>query len=287
MKRSEFTLFACEPNWIYPLCNTIGASALRMHDSALWGQMTEPFRFALDSEFLDMFGRLIPCRSAKTGLALPAIGGVIPLAMPCFFLNAIAPDIAARQWLLLRRRLFDKNGQLNRKAFWPIDTGNYHFTRASAYTATALAAAELGDHHVYKACMAALDEECPFVVEGGGTYRPKASVWAHGVELMARAGAKDRFRNLSAQTDKPGPKLDGLVYPDVLVAAAHNDKGGLKAVLYGQGRFPVRLTGLLKGHKYRFKGAAAGGFYANESGEIAFDIQLDGRTILNVNLEMK
>ena len=30
--RSAFCLVACEPNWIYPLCNTIGAAAMKAHD---------------------------------------------------------------------------------------------------------------------------------------------------------------------------------------------------------------------------------------------------------------
>ena len=36
--RSPFYLMACEPNWVYPLCNTMGAAALRAHD-AQSGQM--------------------------------------------------------------------------------------------------------------------------------------------------------------------------------------------------------------------------------------------------------
>ena len=284
-QHSDFTLFACEPNWIYPLCNTIGASAIRMHDPKRWADLAYRFRRALDAEFLDAFGRFVPCRSAKTGLALPAIGGVMPLAMPCFFLNAIAPDIAVRQWLLLRRRLFDDHGKLCRRAFWPIDTGNYRFTRASAYAATALAAAELGDRQVFDACTKALDNECPGVVERGVIHRPNASVWAHGVELMALAGAKDRFRNLTGQPVETGPTLDGLAYPEVLVAAAHSSGGDLTVVLYGQGRFQARLTDLKCGRVYRFEGAATGRFRADEHGVVAFDITLDGRTVLGVNME--
>ena len=284
-RRSDFTLFACEPNWIYPLCNTIGASAIRAHDPSRWAGLADRFRAALDSEFLDAFGRFVPCRSARTGLALPAVGGAMPLAMPCFFLNAIAPNIALRQWLLLRRRLFDCGGRFRHKAFWPIDTGNYRFTRASAYSATALAAAELGDRQVFDACMTALDDECPSVVKGGVSHRPRASVWAHGVELMALAGCKDGFRGMTEREVSGGPKIDGLPYPDVLVAAAHVVSGDLKAVLHGQGVFQARLTGLEAHHTYRFAGAASGRMAADGDGEIVVGLHLDGRTIFSVERE--
>jgi len=284
-RRSAFTLFACEPNWIYPLCNTIGASAIRMHAPSRWADLAPRFRAALDAEFLDAFGRFVPCRSAKTGLALPAIGGAMPLAMPCFFLNAVAPDIAARQWLLLRRRLLDERGTLRRRAFWPIDTGNYRFTRASAYAATALAAAELGDRQVFDACLTALDDDCPSIAAGGVIHRPKASVWAHGVELMALAGARDGFRKLTGRPAETRPRLDGLPYPEILVAAAHSTSEGLDAVLHGRGRFRARLTGLEGGRVYRFEGAAAGDLRAHAQGEIAFDINLNGRTVLKVRRE--
>jgi hypothetical protein len=204
-------LIACEPNWIYPLCNTIGASAILAYDAlkhqAKWMQYEQDFRQHLEAEFLDAFGRYVPCRSARTGLALPAFGGAMPLAMPCFFLNAIFPDLALRQWLLLRRRLFDKQGCFQRNAFWRIDTGNYGYSRASAYTATALAAAELGDQEVYQHCLKALEDECPSVLKDGVIHRQHASVWAHGVEMMARAVTKNSFRDLLLHPRKPtGPR---------------------------------------------------------------------------------
>ena len=284
MRRSDFTLYPCEPNWIYPLCNTIGAAAVRAHDPHRWQAMAGRFRAALDAEFLDLFGRFVPCRSSRTGLALPAIGGVMPLAMPCFFLNAIAPDIGLRQWLLLRRRLFDADGRLRTRAFWPIDTGNYRFSRAAAYAATALAAAELGDGEVYDACLSALDDECPAVEAGGVIHRPRASVWAHGVELMARAGVRDGFCNATVR-QVSGPCLEDLPYPDVLIAAAHAVEGGLWAVLYGDGVFTARLTGLEAGGVYAFSGAASGRMMADADGEVLLSLILSGRTELRVGKE--
>ena len=293
---SAYYLIACEPNWVYPLCNMMGASALLAHDAqhgqARWATHAAAFRHHLEAEFLDGWGRYVPCRSARTGLALPAIGGVMPLAMPCYFLNALAPDLAHRQWLLLRRRLFDGNGRFRRQAFWPIDTGNYGFSRASAYTATALAAAELGDEAVHAHCLNALEAECPSVLKDGVIHRAKASVWAHGVELMALAGVRGGFRRMvTAPLPTPGaekgPTLEGLAYPEVLVAAAHADAqtGSLHAVLYGglgDGEHRVTVSGLPAHAPYRVEGARVHQVQTDGLGCVSLAVLLQGRTCLSL-----
>lgn len=284
---SPYYLVACEPNWVYPLCNTIGASAIMAFDAQdgqqRWAGRAHDFRHHLEAEFLDGFGRYIPCKSARTGLALPAIGGAMPLAMPCFFLNVVAPDLARRQWLLLRRQLFDGAGVLRRRAFWPIDTGNYGFSRASAYSATALAAAELGDSAVYHACMDALEAECPSVLKDGVIHRSRASVWAHGVELMARAGTRNGFRQVIGDP-RPlaGPQLDALAYPDVLVASAHADASGLRAVLHADGVRTIGLCGLDAHGRYLANGVAV---TADASGNASVSMAFEGRTNLHVEAQ--
>jgi hypothetical protein len=285
-KKSDFFLIACEPNWVYPLCNTLGASAILGYDTLRhknsWSKYEAAFRNALESEFLDAFGRYVPCRSAYTGLALAAVGGAMPLAMPCFFLNAMAPDLAVRQWLLLRRNLFDADLQFRPQAFWPIDTGNYGFSRASAYAATALAAAELGDEMVYRHCMAALEQECPSTLKDGVIHRQHASVWAHGVEIMARAVEKNSFRDLLLNQNKKAEfYLTDLKYPDVLVASACVEENQLKAVLYPglqDGRFDIFVGGLQPGQCYRIEGALSASVVANPQGKVSFKIMLQGRT---------
>ena len=293
-RQSPFGLAPCEPNWIYPLCNAMSACAVLAHDaqrgSAVWhGRHAASFRDHLEAEFLDAFGRLVPCRSSITGLALPAIGGAMAQAMPCYFLNALAPDLARRQWLLLRRDLFDAKGRFRRRAFWPIDTGNYGFSRASAYTATALAACELGDQAVHQHCMAALESECPGTLQDGVIHRARASVWSHGVELMALAGGRDAFRTL-INNPRPhtGPWLDEVRYPDVLVASAHADAaGGLHAVLHGAddgGVHGVVVAGLRPCALYKVEGATVSHIVAGRQGRAKLRVRLAGRTCLSLAL---
>ena len=212
----------------------------------------------------------------------------MPLAMPCFFLNAIAPDLARRQWLLLRRQLFDRQGLLRRRAFWPVDTGNYRLSRASAYTTTALAAAELGDLSVYAACMQALEDECPSVLKCGVIHRPNASVWAHGVEIMARADMRDGFQKvISDPHAAAGPRLEGLKYPDVLVAGAHAEAGTLRAVLYPGMKdrvHEVSLSNLQPHMHYRVTAGIVSGLQADAQGNARLNVVLAGRTALHVEL---
>jgi hypothetical protein len=186
---------------------------------------------------------------------------------------------------LLRRKLFDRQLRFRPQAFWPIDTGNYGFSRASAYAATALAAAELGDETVYKHCMDALEQECPSVLKEGVIHRQRASVWAHGVEIMARAVNRNGFRNLLLKPKKKtGFYLENLKYPDVMVSSAHFEKDRLVAVLYPgvkDGVYDVSVGGLQPNRCYHIEGAVLNDIIASQEGKAVFKIMLKGRTCLS------
>lgn len=199
MTSSDFALIACEPNWVYPLCNTIGASALKSYAPEKWSNIEDQFRHKLDHEFLTADGRIIPCRSNYTGFGFPVIGGVMPQALPCLFLNYIAPDLAMRQWCLLRDKILNGN-KIRKNNFWPIDTGNYGFARATAYATVALAASEMGDYDVKTLCLNILDEDYP-EKNGSNLYRPCLSIWGHCIDLMARMGTKNSFKTLMSDVN--------------------------------------------------------------------------------------
>ena len=68
----EFCLFPCEPNWIYPICNHYGMTALAVHDRLYGTAYLQRFLPAwldkLDTEFIDASGSIIGLRSQLTGL---------------------------------------------------------------------------------------------------------------------------------------------------------------------------------------------------------------------------
>ncbi len=284
-RQAPFGLLACEPNWIFPLCNFITASAVQAFDavnsSNHWEEIAPVFRESLENEFIDAGGRLVPCRSSYTGVALPPIGGAIMQTLPCLFLNAILKDVAHRQWSAFR------NDTVNRditRMVWPIDVGNYQFSRASGYVATAAAAAELGDGETAELLLSHLDDECPAIVRDGVAHRPAASLWTHAVELMARCGGTDTYRRLitePVETGRERPFIKDAQYPEVLVAAAHNSAQSLSAILYpgaGSGFKALTIGGLAPDCCYTIKTAGQNTFNADKNGEARINLPIHGRT---------
>jgi hypothetical protein len=281
-------LLACEPNWIYPLCNLITACGVLAADNTdgreRWSGIAEHFRAGLLREMTTRSGDFVAFRSSLTGIAPPSPGGAVMQAFPCLFLNATYPDLAEEHWERLRRRLAARDW---RRAFWPVDVGNYGFSRASSYAASAAAAVEMGDGETATALLARLEDECPSGTIDGVTHRERASLWAHALELMARLGRKDGLRTMVARatTEKPaGPSLIDAPYPDVLIARATSDGSSLDLVLHPGGTATsasITIAGLRPNHRYR---AAPGDapFLASEAGWAQLTVPLHGRTVLSV-----
>lgn len=280
---SAFHLIACEPNWIFPLCNAIGAAAECAADGATWHNRAKDFKDALEREFISANGMIFPFRSAYTGCAAPPVGGALTQALPVFFLSALMPDVAARQWLALKNNMLRENGTLRRRAFWPIDTGNYAFRRAAAYATAALAAGEMGDEEIKAQLLSALDRDCPVRSDHGHFYRPQASVWAHAAEFMARMSSKGSFHYLiNAFTPDAGPHLTDVPYQKFIVADAHIKDGKLHCVLYPRHdkaqAGTITIGGMKAGREYTLQHGQAENITADAQGMATVTISLSSRT---------
>ena len=284
---APYGLLACEPNWIFPLCNLMTMAGLRAADARTgtdhWSRLAPRFLHSLEREGLAADGSFITVRSALTGIAPPALGGIVMQALPCLFLNALAPELAQEHWARVRRRLDSENW---RRLFWPIDVGNYGLSRAAGYAATAAAAIELGDRHIAAECFARLDAECRSRSDQGVINRERASLWAHAVELLGRCGRPNGFRDLvQAPPSQRGPRLVAAPYPDVLIAKAKADGEGLALVLYpGHGdRAPaLELDGLLPDRQYSTGHAAQPVLKADGAGRAIIRMPLERRTALAI-----
>jgi hypothetical protein len=293
-ERAPYGLLACEPNWIYPLCNAITATAIRCNDAQRgtghWERLAPAFGRHLESEFITAAGRLVPFRSSLTGLAAPQVGGALMQAFPCLFLNAVLPDIARRQWLLIRDDLTPGRA---RRALWPIDIGNYRLSRASSYAAAAAAAAEMGEGEIAASLLEALERACPLEVAGGVAHRPRASLWAHALEMIARFGHADALRSLvtapphaSCEGSRAGPFIKAADYPDVLVAKAVQRDGALFAVLHPGKQAGFRFAtfgGLVPDQTYVAAIDRDYRFVADTNGEARLSLPVFGRTELRMN----
>ncbi len=291
-RTSPFTLMPCEPNWVYPMCNAIGANAVCARDAqdggALWHNIADNFRDGLTRELMDANGHPLAFRSTLTGLAPPAIGGAAADATPALFLNPVLPDIANGIWSVGRAAMLHPDGTLDRRRFWPIDTGDYRFSRAASCTAVAAAAVELGDPDIARLALNLLDEECVAKTSGGVTHRENASVFAHFVELMARFGGYGALADLTSRSlpEPNGPVLDVMDYPAILVSRADWDEGALILDLHpGIADGPQTLT-LSKCRPHavlRINGERAG--EADAGGAARLPVTLAGPTTLHITEE--
>lgn len=285
---ARYGLLSCEPNWVYPLCNAITATAIRAHDTLQgttnWDAISAGFRHALETEFITPSGKLVPFRSNYTGFAPPQVGGAVMQAFPCFFLNAVCPDIARRQWAVLQSDMKAKNW---RRALWPADVGNYGFSRASSYAATALAAREMGDDETADLLLQYMDADCPKITSGGVTHHSKASLWANANAFMARTSKANSLQNL---VTKPKREADGIylenVDPaEVLIAKAKAQDGILSVVAYPAriaGFKHFTIAGLIPGTAYRIQSKSNETFTANADGTHIIKIALNGRTHFHI-----
>lgn len=287
-RQAPYGLLACEPNWIYPLCNLITACGVRAADRRAdtdhWPEIAARFGDRLLAEFTTNTGDFVAFRSSLTGVAAPAVGGAVMQAFPCLFLNALYPDLAAEHWDRMRRRAETRGW---RRALWPIDVGNYGFTRAAGYAASAAAAVEMGDAATARVLLDLLEADCPSKTTEGVTYRPQASLWAHALELTARLGHADGFRRLVEVPDAAavGPHLADADYRDVLIAMARRDGERLRIVLHpGEdgGVRPIAIAGLKPGRHYRTGLADQPFARADETGRAVIGVPLHARTELDI-----
>jgi hypothetical protein len=287
-RASRFGLLACEPNWIYPLCNLITMTAIKAVDARLgaqrWPVLADRFLDSLQRECTRSDGSFIAFRSTLTGVAPPSPGGIVMQAFPCLFLNALSPELAQEHWHEVRRRL---DSEAWPRLFWPLDVGNYGFSRASSYAATAAAAVEMGDVQVAHECLRLLEQECSSRALDGVIHRERSSLWAHALEMIALCGRKGGLAGMtaSAASIAAGPRLLRISCPRLHVASALTDGTRLDLVFQpgGGGPMPsVEIGGLVPGGHYHTDNARWPLLMADQGGRGIVRLPIEGRTALSI-----
>lgn len=301
-QHSDFFLFPCEPNWVYPVCNMYGLSSLACHDAVFgttYAQSSLPkWMDMLESEFMDEKGSIIGLRSYWTGLEIPFYAGEAGFA---FFANCFSPALARRLWAIGRKELAfciapDANGaprlSIPREALsWldTIDPGHYKPGALFAYAAVAMCGREFGDDELAEAALRSMDQDCGRVDDNGVvSYREAsclANVWAVEAKLMRTGDFRNSFVKGPAASAFSGPQLAEASYPEVLVAKATSTGHDLELVLYpgrGNGRQRLGLARLVPGASYRVAGRPDLDFRADGQGVAQLEVELSGRTALNI-----
>ncbi|WP_063007147.1 linalool dehydratase/isomerase domain-containing protein [Nocardia kruczakiae] len=297
MRRSPYTLFSCEPRWIYPVCNTFAANTLLMHDrlrgSRYFAEVEHDLGRAYREEFHRPDGKMIGVRSETLGLSwhLWSSEGV---QMPTtYWMHSFMPDLALRSWWMMRDKVLRRDGDRFLLPPTPAnrcDAGSYAFGRQSfAQVFLAMAAREVGDEEVATAALRYVEEMETTRRSNGVARYAVLSTQGNLYSLMARFGRRSGMRDLIGfglpEVWKKGPRIAAAAYPDVLVAHAVSDGAALDAVLY-PGAGPVRATlvldRLVPDRLYRTLGTTETAVRADGSGRATVQVDTGTRTPIRV-----
>lgn len=296
MQRSHMTLFPCEPNWIYSGCNMTGINTLlmsdRLHGTRFIESIGEDFRRELHAEFITPDGRVTAIRSARLGVTIPMLTSTLADCGLASMLHAFDPDLAQRCWTIARREFVDTSGPeptIVLRGWDAIDTGNYRRSSFGAFPAVMWAAAEMGDTELYGLLSASLDRQLPPTEVNGTRWYDGLSTNMNAMAALARFNPPGGHRALVAtgpgDAVLSGPVLEGVRYPDVLVASTRSDGKDLRLVLRPgneAGRVDVGIERLVPGGRYRVFGAHDDMVTADDRGGAAITLDLIGRTEVEI-----
>ena len=293
---AEFGHFACEPNWIYPICNHYGMAALAVQDAVCGTDNVRRYlpRWLdkMDEEFTDESGSIIGLRSQHTGLPVPFPVGEAGYAP---FENVFAPERARELWAVARREIAPAihDGPDGRpRISLPgkgLDTGNYKSGHAFAFAAIMVGAREFGDDAIAQAAQNSLDADCGREVSGGVRRYVGGSNDANAYAVLGQLMRTGDFRRSFAQGPSAetlrGPVLEDAAYPQVLVARAVSDGEGLDLVVYpgrDDGPQTIGLARLRPGADYTVSGATTDRIVASATGTADLTVMLRGRTAVRL-----
>jgi hypothetical protein len=294
---SRLTLFPCEPGWSYPICNDFGAIGLITHDriygTGYWARIEERLRRSLEDEFTLADGQLVSIRHGFTGISVSLLNSTMPGCLAAVYLNAVFPDLARRSYQIVRDKYLKIAGgdiSIALSGWDLIDFGNYRPSRLSSYAMIAAAAREHGDDEVADLILAKIGAAYPMQTVNGVGHYPATSVGAHSVIHHAYTGRANVLHDVVRvglpEPWRDGPLLATAAYPDVLVAKAVSDGADLDLVLYPgrpEGlRSSVGLSQLRPNHRYIVTGAVNREFVTDGDGTADVEIDLPGRTRVQV-----
>ncbi|MBL8265349.1 hypothetical protein [Steroidobacter sp.] len=300
--RNPFTLFPCEPNWVYPICNMYGMSALAVHDAAFGSSYVRKvlpgWMGMLKTEFTDLKGSIVGLRSKWTGLEMPFYSGEAGFA---FFANVFSPPLARRLWAIGRKELgfcLAKDAEGQSRLSFPMDQmpfldkmdpGHYKPGVLFAYVAVMMSAREFGDDELAEAALRSMEQDCGPVMEDGVlTYRRGsclANVWGVEGRLMRTGDFRNSFAKGPPASALKGPLLATASYPEVLVSKAFSHGEDLELVLYpgrGAGAQRLGLERLRPNATYTVSGATVSSLTADAQGKATLSVELNGRTPVHI-----
>jgi hypothetical protein len=299
--KAPYTLYPCEPNFSYTVCNFYGYSAAVTYDRAYGTDHASAVYAGLHQgihhEFELADGDLQPVLSDWTGLTLIFKPTLVATVSNVPLMNAFEPELAERTWAIARHeriKIIDSQLDIGRlQAQDMVDVGNYR-TGSAAFTLAWVAAAaqEMGDYETAAAALTKIDTTNTRVGDPAVLAYERVSTLVSADIVLARLLRRNFWRDTAlrgpGQDALTGPLLNDCAYPDVLVSRARSSDGvSLDLVLLpgANAGTPQRLAlGRMRpGGYYRVTGAEQSEIVADTAGNAQIVVRLTGRT--DVRLE--
>lgn len=287
---SKFGIYACEPNWLYPICNHYGMLSLVTHDALTGSKLVDrhmpDWVRAIDEEFTDSSGSIVGLRSQWTGMPVPFPVGEAGYA---FFESTFLPVRARQLWAIAREEIAplvveEHDGPRMVMPGEGLDAGKYGTGHVGSYGTYLVSAREFGDERLAAAAKAGLMRDGAPERDGGVLRFGRGSNISNATAIMGLLMQTGDFRRTFTEGPSKaalaGPMIETLEYPAVLVARAWSDGTNLEATFVQgtqSGLRTIALSQLEPGRRYALTGATEGEIVADAKGNGAFTIDLQGR----------
>lgn len=293
-RRSRLGLWACEPGWVFPYCNTVALLGLRMYDTIfgtdLADAVTDRFLHGLHTEFTAGDGDIVTVQAERFGFTMRPARGITNTAAHATLLGPIDPDFAWRTWhLFLDEEVQTGNYLRTEQAGSPAPTDadwGGEKNRANGLAA-GLWLARDRDATVH----AQLREALRALENPQTTYRPfAAGVHANGILGWSLGGGDTAWSRavLDARPTTTGPRLVRATHPSptsISVATAISDGRDHTTVLYPageHGRRRLRYDRLMPHRTYRVRGGLTRHVTADGTGHASIEADLTARHVLHL-----
>lgn len=295
-------LYPCEPRLTYSTCNIWGHLAHltgdRIFNTNTREQLIRELKPLQMAEMMGLDGTPHSGRVNTLGIRMPVYSCHFVSAQWGWMSTPFFMDLAKRTWACLREEALciDDNGEavIATKAYDRVDTGNYKKGEAGVYGQFLIYARELGDDEAAEALQKAIDRRFGKVEQNGVTSFAGASNLNNAVAAIGRLTRRDDVRRMVLEGPPggamKGPLLEGVKYPDVLVAKAFSHGDDLELVLYPGSSATAQslaLSRLKPGAAYVAN--VAGNSYtlrADQDGRAVIQVNLSGRTEINLQPEL-
>ena len=293
---SVHTLFPCEPNWVYSMCNSFAINSLKMGDrlngTHYYEDIQERYLRSLKTEYMSVDGHFIPIRSTVWGVVVPWLNMDLNDGICTFLNHSIDPTLSESCWQYYRKRRFDSTmsskGEYRIQRSTLFDLGNYKPNRAGTIAMLMLSAKELGDMQSYTALLHSLNKsKNPLKVIGEDIEYVGASnltVFSMAMARLTRPGAfYDMVNHGMPEQWLNGPILNKVPYPDIFVKRAVNNETTLSLVLKSTiSQFKMEIARLKKNATYQIPQLNNRQFQSDSEGFAVIELPISGELTLDI-----